>query len=295
VRALDYAAARKVVLVAAASDAPGTEQGDPANVLQPMGTGPDIGKGIGLDVTAAAFNGQRASFAGSGTEISLAAYGALNPDAGGILGLGPPPGIFGAFPANQTEIEQVPSLCGCRTSFRGDDRYAYLQGTSMAAPQVAATAAMMRALNPYATLADVLRILKQTAQRPRGTGWSAELGWGVLDAGAALAATRVLDRLPPVARLFAPAISHHRSFVLRWSGHDQQHPGLVASGIRRFEVYVRAGSRRWRRIADTSGHTLRFRGRPGVKYTFSVVAIDRAGNRERQSGRASTRVARNAT
>src|SRR5207248_8718684 len=35
VRALDYAAAHRVVLVAAAADTPGTEQGDPANVLQP--------------------------------------------------------------------------------------------------------------------------------------------------------------------------------------------------------------------------------------------------------------------
>jgi serine protease len=294
VRALQYAAARKVVLVAAAADSPGTEQGDPANVLQPMGTGPDINRGIGLDVTAATYNGQRASFAGYGTEISLAAYGALTPDAGGILGLGPPPGIFGAFPSNQTELEQLPDACECRTTFRGDDRYAYLQGTSMAAPQVAATAAMMRALNPYATLGDILRIIKQTAQRPAGTGWSENLGWGILDAGGALAATRVLDRLPPVSRLFAPGIAHHRSFVVRWIGHDQRHPGLVASGIARFEVYVRTAGGRFRRIADTRRHMLRFHGRAGARYIFSVVAVDRAGNRQRRAQRASTRVARSA-
>jgi serine protease len=55
VRALEYAALHKVVLVAAAADAPVTEQGDPANVLQPAGTGADITKGMGLDVTAAQF------------------------------------------------------------------------------------------------------------------------------------------------------------------------------------------------------------------------------------------------
>ncbi len=104
VRALDYAASHKVVLVAAAADTPGTEQGDPANVVQPNGTGPTLSSGIGLDVTAAAYNGARASFAGSGTEISIAAYGALDPDATGLLGLGgPAPGILGAFPANATE------------------------------------------------------------------------------------------------------------------------------------------------------------------------------------------------
>jgi hypothetical protein len=287
-----------VVLVAAAADTPGTEQGDPANVLQPAGTGAEIAKGIGLDVTAAAYGGARASFAGSGSEISLAAYGALNPDAVGILGLGPPPGIFGAFPGNRTQLEQLPDACGCRTTFGGDDRYAYLQGTSMAAPQVAATAAMMRALNPYASLQDILRILKQTAQRPAGTGWSANLGWGIIDAGAALSATRVLDRLGPVSRLLAPRLAHHRSFELRWSGHDQQRPGLIASGIARYEVYVAVGGgshpARARLIADTGHHSLRFHGRPGVRYEFSVVAIDRAGNRERHAVRASTRVVRSA-
>ncbi len=79
VRALRYAAAHRVVLVAAAADSPGTEQGDPANVLQPAGTGRDIAKGLGLDVTAAQYDGTRSPFAGSGSEISLAAYGAFRP------------------------------------------------------------------------------------------------------------------------------------------------------------------------------------------------------------------------
>ncbi len=58
VRALDYAAARKVVLVAAAADNLTTEQGDPANVVQPAGTGPSLTAGIGLDVTAAEYGGR---------------------------------------------------------------------------------------------------------------------------------------------------------------------------------------------------------------------------------------------
>jgi subtilisin family serine protease len=294
VRALQYAASRDVVLVAAAADSPGVEQGDPANVLQPSGTGPDVNQGLGLDVTAAAYNGARASFAGSGTEISLAAYGALDPDAGGILGLGPPPGLFGAFPANTTEIEALPDPCGCRTSFRGDRRYAYLQGTSMAAPQVAATAAMMRALNPYATVSDILRIIKLTAQRPAGTSWGPDLGWGILDAGAAVKTVRTVDHLAPVSRLIAPKSTRSRTFVLRWTGHDQHPPGLVASGIARYEVYVRVNGGPLRRIADTSRHTLRFRGRPGTRYTFTVVAVDRAGNRQHPAARAATHVAQNA-
>jgi hypothetical protein len=53
----------------------------------------------------------------------------------------------------------------------------------MAAPQVAAVGAMMRALNPFASLREILRTLKQTAQRPPGTAWTDDLGWGILDAG----------------------------------------------------------------------------------------------------------------
>ena len=49
----------------------------------------------------------------------------------------------------------------------------------MAAPIVAAIAALARALNPDAHAADVIRALKQTATRPAGSGWNPELGWGI--------------------------------------------------------------------------------------------------------------------
>jgi subtilisin family serine protease len=295
VRSLDYAAARNVVLVAAAADSPVSEQGDPGNVLQPTGTGPNLSAGIGLDVTAADYSGHRASFAGFGSEISLAAYGALQPDNGGLLGLGAPdPGIFAAFPSNGTDVEGLPQPCGCRTTFMGSNSYAFLQGTSMAAPQVAATAAMMRVLNPDATLADVLTTLKRTAQRPTATGWTNDLGWGILNAGAALDAIRRIDRLAPVSKLVAPRVSNRRKFALRWSGHDQTRPEVVASGLARFEIYVRVNGSRPKLIAKTSHHSMSFRGRPGHRYVFFAVAIDHAGNRQRKAVDVTTRVARGA-
>jgi subtilisin family serine protease len=300
VRALDYAAARKVVLVAAAADNLTTEQGDPANVVQPAGTGPSLTAGIGLDITAAAYGGQnasghKASFAGFGNEISLAAYGALEPDQPGLLGIGgPEPGVFGAFPANATDLEGLPSPCGCRTTFGGSNGYAYLQGTSMAAPQVAAAAAMMRNLNPDATLADVLTTLKRTATRPAGVGWTSDVGWGILNAGAALQAIRRVDRLAPVSTLTSPRVANHTRFVVRWSGHDQTRRELIASGIARYEVYVRTNGSRPRLIARTNRHSLTFRGRAGVRYVFFCVAVDRAGNRQRGVVNITTRVARHA-
>jgi serine protease len=288
VRALDYAAARKVVLVAAAADSPGTEQGDPANVLQPAGTGADLNKGIGLDVTAADYSDQLADFAGSGSEISLAAYGQFEPGEGGPpLCTGAPGGIFGAFPANLTDFDA--ELAVCRTTMNGAS-YAYLEGTSMAAPQVAGVAAMMRALNPYATLKDILRTLKVTARRPAGSGFSNQLGWGILDAAAAINRIRRIDRLPPVSRLIAPRVAHRLVFRLHWNGHDQRRAGLIASGIAYFLVYAKSGGGRPRLLARTRAHSLRFHAQRGHRYTFYVVAVDHAGNRQRHSRRETTRV-----
>jgi hypothetical protein len=286
VRALRYAARHKVVLVAAAADSPGTNQGDPADVLQPAGTGPDLSQGIGLDVTAAQYNGTRAPFAGSGSEISLAAYGAFRPGSGTFHPCyGTRAGIFGAFPANHAQLEQFPPSA-CRVDFEGDDRYATIAGTSMAAPQVAAVGAMMRVLNPYASLADILRIIKRTARRPRHVGWRRNLGWGILDASAALQAIRRVDRLAPVSHLLARRVSRRRAFVLTWTGHDQRRPELIPSGIAHFDLYVSVDGGRRQLIARTWRHRFTFTGLPGHRYTFFLFAVDHAGNRQLHASRA---------
>lgn len=278
-RAIDYAYQRGVTLVAAAADSPVTEQGDPANQLQPTNTGPDITAGKGLSVTAADFDDRRASFAGRGTQISMAAYGAFR--YGSIVPSGPP-GILSTFPAGTTDIEGGVPPCGCRTTFQGDSRYAYLSGTSMAAPMVAAVAALVHSVNRDLAAADVIRILKQTATRPPGSGWSPDLGWGILNAAAAVQAARGIDRTPPVSRLRAPRrVRRGRAFVLRWRGHDPAPAGLTASGIGRFEVWRSVNGRAARRIRVTGGRRLRVRaGRRGRRYAFFTIAVDKAGNRE---------------
>jgi serine protease len=293
VRALEYAALHKVVLVAAAADAPVTEQGDPANVLQPAGTAADITKGMGLDVTAAQFGAQHASFAGVGSEVSIAAYGAFNPNSTSLIPcMGQPIGILGAYPSTSTQLEQLPDPAACRVSLDGSTNYATVAGTSMAAPQVAAVGAMMRALNPYASLTDLLEIIKRTAQRPAGSGWSSDNGWGILNAGAALDATRHLDRLGPVSKIRAPRVTTRHTLVLRWSGHDQQHAGLIASGVSYYLVYVSVNGKRPRRLARTKHRSLKFRTHSGTRYLFWTVAVDKAGNHETKPVRLRTRVPR---
>jgi len=288
-RAIRYAFERDVVLVAAASDQPVTEQGDPANVLQPTGTGPQLGSGLGMSVTAADFDDRRASFAGFGTQISMAAYGTFRYRPAVPSG---PLGLLGAFPASPSEIE---AECKCRTTFQGDSRFAFLQGTSMAAPMVAAVAAMMRVANPDLRAREVIRLLEQTATRPAGTGWNQELGWGILNAGDALAAAKGVDRTRPVSRLMAPArVSGSRDFVLRWSGRDPTLEGVVATGIARFEVWRSFDGKPAKRIAVTTKRRLVLRGTPVHTYAFFTRAVDNAGNRERRPARpdARTRVVR---
>jgi serine protease len=295
VQALHYANDKGAVLVAAAADTatagtPVLEQGDPANVLQPTDTGSDINQNLGLSVTAANAQDTRAVFAGRGTQISLAAYGTYGP--------GGSDGLLGAFPAQTTELERgdrtrqlVP--CRCRTTIGGDDRYAYLPGTSMAAPQVAGVAALMRRLNPDLPPADVVRILKQTARRPSDVAWTPELGWGILDAGAALAAARSIDAHPPRSQLQRPRVTG-RSILLRWKGADDAVAGVVASGIDHFEVWRQVPGHAARKIRTTRAHTYRLRGLRGRLYRFYTIAVDQAGNREAPPAKAdaSVRVAR---
>jgi len=204
--AVRYAFRHNVVMVAAAADESVAEQGDPANVLQPPGSGSRLGSGLGLTVTSADYSSHRSIFSGYGSEISLAAYGSFHNSSSE----GGPPGIFSDFPANPTAIESggpgssLPPCGYCRTSLNGDDRYAYLAGTSMAAPQVAGVAAMIRQLDPSLSAAQVIQLIEQTARRSPGSGWNAQLGWGILDAGAAVRAAWAMSH-PAQATRARPA------------------------------------------------------------------------------------------
>jgi subtilisin family serine protease len=292
--AIDYAYQHNVVMAAAAADSPVTEQGYPANVLQPTGTGPDLSVGKGLSVTAVDASDARASFAGHGSQISLAAYGSY--DASGA-GNGPP-GIFGAFTAQTNELETgsiaLPPRppCGCRTAFAGDARYAYVQGTSMATPMVAATGALVRHLNPDLSVADIVHLIKETARRPAGV-WTDDVGWGILDAGAALTRAASIDRRAPTSRVkrLAPRTAK-REITVRWTAADPAPAGVRASGIARYELWRATDGGRFKRLYTTTRTSRRVTLRRGGRYRFYSVAIDHAGNREPAPTQADTRIAR---
>jgi serine protease len=291
VRAVDYAYDRGVVLVAAAADKPTTQQGDPANILQPTGTGSTLGAGKGLTVTAADFLGGRARFAGDGSQISIAAYGAFGRAS-------QPDGIVGAFPplAQRPEIEvgATAKPCQCRTDLLGgDSRYAFLEGTSMATPIVAGAAALVRDMNPDLGPADVIRILEQTAQRG-SEGWTGEIGWGIVDARAAVDLAAATDRRAPSSSVQAPAVGRGGTVVLRLAATDTAAPGVTVAGVKAVQVWMSSGHGHARKVTTTTRPAVHLRVRPGHRYVFYTRAVDRAGNVERapHAPDARTRIAR---
>jgi serine protease len=284
-RAISYAWRHDVVLIAAASDTAGVENGHPAKDLQPTGTGSNLEEGRGLVVTAAEGSGKRAVFAGRGSQISIAAYGDTDVEG--------PPGIFSTFPAATTIIETgqstepVLSPCFfCRATLEGDRRYAYLAGTSMAAPQVAGAAALVRAANPRLSAASVIRVLKLTAS---GKGrWNGDTGWGILDAGAAVSAARALtaDTVAPASRRSGRrSRSAKRIFSIRWRGRDAAGPGVTPSGIESYRIWVREGRGKPRSFERTRRRKETFVGDRGHRYAFWIQARDRAGNVEKRGPR----------
>jgi len=283
-RALNYALRRDVVLIAAAADSPIPEQGHPAKDLQPTGTAHKLDVGRGLVVTAADMSGKRASFAGRGSQISIAAFGDTGPGSGA-------PGLFSTFPANVTQIESgasnppAPPCPVCRTTFNGDNRYGYLSGTSMAAPQVAGAVALVRSANPKLGRRSVVRLMKETASR--SGGWSTELGWGIVNAHGAVQRALELAQdtvAPNTARRGPRSRRATRRFVLRWRGRDTAPAGVRPAGVESYAVYVKRG-RRWALLETTTANRVRYRGKRGQRYSFQVRAKDRAGNQEPATGR----------
>jgi serine protease len=262
-----------IVLVAAASNDEDEGQGAPASMLQP-GDAPNLDAGHGLVVTAADFEDTRAG-TGRGTGISLAAYG-LYAEVGGAPGLiSTYPGVFTVRDLRSCAPVARPNCS--RRDIGGVNAYAYLEGTSMATPQVTALAAMIGVLNPHLTAAEKIRIVKETA---RGDAWTPDLGWGILDAGAAVDTARRVDKLPP-SSLVRVVKRRGRRVRLRFRTSDPGvERGLVPSGVTRLELFGRrAGkkARRLRRYRKRSGVVIKLR--PG-RWRLYTKAADAAGNVE---------------
>jgi len=160
-RAIRWATRRGVLIVAAAGNEhdEGNPPEYPAALLQPLGS---HGRGgIGLAVGATSMDGSRAYFSNTGSYLSLAAPG------------------YNVFAAESADAPwpraQLP--------WASPGYYGWASGTSFAAPEVAGVAALVWGVNSKLTARQVAEVLKQSAD---GDGWNRQLGWGRLDAAAAV-------------------------------------------------------------------------------------------------------------
>jgi subtilisin family serine protease len=160
-KTIRWAAARGVLVVAAAGNEhdDGNQPEYPAALLQPLGSN---GRGgLGLAVGATSMDGSRAFFSNTGSYLSLAAPG------------------YNVFAAESADAPwpraQLP--------WASPGFYGWASGTSFSSPEVAGAAALVWAANPKLTAQQVAWVLKQSAD---GSRWNRELGWGRLDAAAAV-------------------------------------------------------------------------------------------------------------
>jgi subtilisin family serine protease len=180
-RAVRYAQRHGVLIVAAAGNEfrDGNPIEYPAALLQPKGS--DGRGGSGLSVGASTQNGERAYFSNSGSYISLAAPG---------------DSVFADL-SGYSDWSRA-TLPGSNMGI-----YGFSSGTSFSTPEVAGAAALVWAANPALTGRQVATILKRTASG-HGT-WTPGLGFGVLDAAAAVElAPTIAPAVPAAAKLLHP-------------------------------------------------------------------------------------------
>ena len=165
--ALKLAVARGVLVVVAAGNdyARGNPREYPAAYAPLLRRGP----GAVLAVGASTMQGRRAAFSSTGSYVSLAAPGQT------VLGA-----VSSSAPVSRYPRVALPA--------GGAGSYGYASGTSFAAPEVAGVAALVWGADPQLTAQQVAGILERTATG-RGTRTN-ELGYGVLDAAAAVDAAR---------------------------------------------------------------------------------------------------------
>ena len=294
VPALSYAQSRGSVLVASGDNSPNPDGACPPAFLtfdcifpeewlQPNGTGPDKAFDRGLVVTSAKYDGTRSSFAEQTNRVSVAAFGSASNSIGGQQG------ILSSWPANAVDDDDA----GGRTTVNGDNRFSYLVGTSMATPQVAGVAALIRAVKPSMANTKVVHLIKATASHC-GT-YGDGIGWGIIRADQAVAAALDRDVAAPNSRVKKAKRRDHGVVDLKIKRHDTSGSTscvkLPTAGVKKVLVFASVNGGAYHRIAKTRKSRLEFHlKRRRGHYRFFSIAVDNAGNREPAPARADAKV-----
>jgi serine protease len=278
--ALAHAWASGTVPVAAGDNSPTPPPSSnyPSQYIQPEGTGPNVDNGTGLVVTSASHSGQRSAFAQRTNGVSVAAHGsATDAMSGGQQG------VLSTWPSPPVALDAA----GVRTVLNGDNRFAYLVGTSMATPQVAGLVALMRSAKPSIPAPRIVRLIKLSAS---GCGqYGNGLGWGVIRSDRAVAAAAQRDIAAPSSRIRSAKVGRIRGrgrvAVLRLKHFDDRSDTpctkeIPSSGVKSVAIFASANRGRYHRIAKTGKGRVRFRAKRGRRYRFFSIAVDKAGNRE---------------
>ena len=241
-RAIEYAVARDVLLVAAAGNEylRGNKTSYPAALLQPVGSNGQ--GGLGLSVGASTITGARAPFSNTGSYISLAAPGH---------------NVFGAV-SRESSPKQYPRV-GLPGATKG--LYGYSSGTSFAAPQVAGAAALVWGANSSLTTAQVTDILKKTASGQ--SQWNPELGFGVINVAAAVE----VAQLTPAVSL--SAYKYNDTARLSWRGSTRRERG--------YRVLALDGKGGSTVVYQGLGFSTQVNGKSGVTNAFMVQSLDAGG------------------
>jgi subtilisin family serine protease len=282
VPALNYAQSRGSVLVVAGDNSPNPNGScntfpDPHNCIypeewaQPLGTGPNASFDRGLVVTSAQYTGTPSGFAEQTSRVSVAGFGSATNTVGGQQG------ILSSWPSNAVTEDSS----GGRTTVNGDNRFSYLVGTSMATPQVAGVAALIRAVKPNIANTKVVHLIKATASHCGSYGDG--IGWGVVRADQAVAAALDRDVGAPRSRV-RRARRDHGAVDLKIKRSDTSGSTgcvkLPTAGVKKVLVFASADGGSYHRVGKTTKGKLTFHGKAGRHYRFYSIAIDHDGNRE---------------
>ena len=157
--------------------------------------------------------------------------------------------------------------------------YAFFDGTSMATPHVSAAAALIWSYNPAMNNAQIRDALQKTAKDLGTTGRDSSYGYGLVQAKAALDFIKSGgggggggsgDTTPPViSNVQTQKTGKGGTFKITWTT-DEPSTSVVAFTGGATGTYTDA--------TLVTSHSMSFRGKNGVKYTFNVTSTDAAGN-----------------